>query len=582
MVDDDEDSDDQFPAVEVVKATKPQQPFWIQVPELKKQKEKPAKTDSEGLVVGPKEDVKLGDFKEKAWKVVSKYDDKGILSKIIQRAENTALDQITLGDLAAMSPEFAREMRKIMTRKRVPVKNSNLGKALQEGGQYAFMEDSPQFDLEDEVIPLSALQQVDWCYLSSEEDPGLEPGVLVCGDPVLQYMSTLADSEKAKPIVAAMDSASLRVVFPLVNGRQRVECIVDNGSQIVSMALKIAEAIGLMWDPDVQIFMQSANGQLKKSVGLARNVPFLFGDIPVYLQVHIIDQPAYDVLLGRPFDVLTESLVENRKDGSQTITIRDPNADPPRRCSIPTFARGSLSTVVKPKPTVKMESNMSSGLKGLESGPAAWGFKTEGQKELDSKPKTTWDGKPKRMEDSSQAASSSREPVLEKNSPPVKVLRRKVSVEEVEDEPYIPSQDAKVGEGLIDLMRGPKSDLGKPAKEKGKGPEVVKPSAKAPVPPKHDFTNWKSKKSGFSQAQQRAEEQNKALWDDLPSLEPGEDTDEEDVSEGDDGYDPDFDRGPGFNSFSQKLWEELTQGIDPEGKLENVAFTVREDPDGSL
>jgi hypothetical protein len=59
----------------------------------------------------------------------------------------------------------------------------------------------------------------------------------------------------------------------------------------------------------------------------------------IYLQVHVIDQPAYQVLLGRPFDILTESIVQNRKDGSQSITIRDPNQQ--RRITLPTYTRGA-------------------------------------------------------------------------------------------------------------------------------------------------------------------------------------------------------------------------------------------------
>ncbi len=52
---------------------------------------------------------------------------------------------------------------------------------------------------------------------------------------------------------------------------------------------------------------------------------FLFGDITLYLQVHVIWQSAYDILLGRPFDTLTQSIVHNYADENQTITIHDPN-----------------------------------------------------------------------------------------------------------------------------------------------------------------------------------------------------------------------------------------------------------------
>ena len=49
------------------------------------------------------------------------------------------------------------------------------------------------------------------------------------------------------------------------------------------------------------------------------------GDIMLYVQIHIIRSPAYDILLGRPFDVLTESVVRNFTNEDQTITIFDPN-----------------------------------------------------------------------------------------------------------------------------------------------------------------------------------------------------------------------------------------------------------------
>ncbi len=63
------------------------------------------------------------------------------------------------------------------------------------------------------------------------------------------------------------------------------------------------------WDPGYTINLQSTNKGIERTLGLARNVPFLFGEATVYLQVHIVRDPAYKVLLGRPFDALTESQV---------------------------------------------------------------------------------------------------------------------------------------------------------------------------------------------------------------------------------------------------------------------------------
>lgn len=108
----------------------------------------------------------------------------------------------------------------------------------------------------------------------------------------------------------------------------------------------VALALNIAWDPDVRIMMQSANKTLAKTEGLARNVPFLLGDmLTVYLQVHIIKNPAYDVLLGRPFDTLTKSIVKNSPDGGQTIVVTDPNSL--KRVEIPTFEKGTRRLATK-------------------------------------------------------------------------------------------------------------------------------------------------------------------------------------------------------------------------------------------
>ncbi|KAJ7654887.1 hypothetical protein B0H17DRAFT_1146580 [Mycena rosella] len=160
-------------------------------------------------------------------------------------------------------------------------------------------------------------------------------------DAYTQYLEALGDDEKPRQIIVAGDSASLRVIYPIVNKCSVVECVTDSGSQIVSMSYEQAKESKLVWDPDIQIFMQSANGSLEKSVGLAKNVAFQFGDITVYLQVHIIRGPAYKILLGRPFEILTESTVQNHPDGSQTLTMKDPNSQ--KRCMMPTHPRGKIS-----------------------------------------------------------------------------------------------------------------------------------------------------------------------------------------------------------------------------------------------
>jgi len=52
----------------------------------------------------------------------------------------------------------------------------------------------------------------------------------------------------------------------------------------------------------------------------------------LYIQ-YIYPQPTYEILLGRPFDILMESVVRNFANEEQTITIFDP---PRARVTVPT------------------------------------------------------------------------------------------------------------------------------------------------------------------------------------------------------------------------------------------------------
>ncbi|KNZ76603.1 hypothetical protein J132_09347 [Termitomyces sp. J132] len=77
------------------------------------------------------------------------------------------------------------------------------------------------------------------------------------------------------------------------------------------MALDEALCLGLTCNTDICLRMESANSQVNTSVGLAKNVPFTFAEgFTIYLQVHIFVKPAYTVLLGCPFDTLTESNIQ--------------------------------------------------------------------------------------------------------------------------------------------------------------------------------------------------------------------------------------------------------------------------------
>jgi hypothetical protein len=199
-----------------------------------------------------------------------------------------------------------------------------------------------------QVVDIKDLPEVDTFEVLLQAEGDLEAGAVVHRDATVVFHQDVAPGDRDKVIIVANTSEALRSVYPVINKKEEVECILDPGSQIVAMDSRIAVGVGVNWDPDTTILMQSANGQLKKTLGLARNVPFAFGNLTVYLQLHIIEKAPYTILLGRPFDTLTESEVRNEADGYQELVLKCPNTG--ERITVGTHPRGQGKQIRIPGP----------------------------------------------------------------------------------------------------------------------------------------------------------------------------------------------------------------------------------------
>ena len=168
----------------------------------------------------------------------------------------------------------------------------------------------------------------------------LPEGSTIIPNPIETYYKSLKHGQDPDldRLTVAKESTAIRSLYALVASSQKIECTVDPGCQIIAMAESVCHLLGLAYDPRVHLNMESANGTFDWSLGLAHNVSFVIGDIMLYFQVHVIASPSYAILLGRPFDVLTESVIRNFANEDQTITITDPNSS--KQCTIPTFPRG--------------------------------------------------------------------------------------------------------------------------------------------------------------------------------------------------------------------------------------------------
>ena len=236
----------------------------------------------------------------------------------IEKLVETVLDleiNIPLRSLAGVSGAIQKEIRKQMTKTRQPVE---IAEDTVPAKQYIRLED----------VQTTFSQRV---YDTTSE------GCIVADDPVLQYLSDHADANPSDLIVGNA-SEPLRAIYTTINQVGQEECLLDNGSMIVSMAKEVAVQLGLTWDPSIQINMESASNHVEKTLGLARNVSFSVGGLDLLLQVHILEAPPYRVLLGRPFDTHASSIIQTRPDGASELVLTDPNTK--RIAIIPTYKRG--------------------------------------------------------------------------------------------------------------------------------------------------------------------------------------------------------------------------------------------------
>jgi hypothetical protein len=244
----------------------------------------------------------------------------------IERLVETVMDleiSIPLRSLAGVSNAVQKEIRKQVTKTRWPAEAEAKVNIL------TTEEAKPLIKVE--TLPMSSYM------VMSEVSDEIPEGYLVGADPVLQFLSDNKDGEP-RDLIVAKQFEPLRAIYMNINRMGQEECLLDDGSMIVSMSKEVATQLGLTWDPGLQINMESASKHVDRTLGLARNVRFAVGGLDFYLQVHILESPPYRVLLGRPFATLASCMHRTKPDGSSEVTLLDPNTK--ATATVPTYERG--------------------------------------------------------------------------------------------------------------------------------------------------------------------------------------------------------------------------------------------------
>ena len=247
-------------------------------------------TRSKGAVAQPeKEEGKTQQERttrpEPQYRYVTPIEDPALISKIAKQSLDTAIT-ISTRELLSVAPDIRRHIKDQLITKRIPT------------GASAFFESIENEDAE--------------------------------GDPV-----TVANVVTEKTIVAK-HVEELRVIDVLINGI-KVIATVDDGSQILSVRQDVWEKIGLPIRSDKVMVMESANKTKDETMGLLQDLKINIGGYDFYVQVQVVRDAPYEMLLGRPFFTLTQATHKHYANGESRLTLIDPNTQ--AKITLPTRGR---------------------------------------------------------------------------------------------------------------------------------------------------------------------------------------------------------------------------------------------------
>lgn len=136
---------------------------------------------------------------------------------------------------------------------------------------------------------------------------------------------------------------TIRTIDVRLNNSVNVDAIVDEGSQIVGLNSKVWAKLGIPARADHLMEMEAANASKSFTQGLLSHLKVTVGGCDFYLQVQVVENASYNMLLGRPFHVLAEAGEKHFANGAATLTLTDPNTG--AVVTVPTKARGKAQDV---------------------------------------------------------------------------------------------------------------------------------------------------------------------------------------------------------------------------------------------
>ena len=111
----------------------------------------------------------------------------------------------------------------------------------------------------------------------------------------------------------------------LVDGKYPVECMLDSGAQLIAMQRAILTELSqypqFPLKPTKTNNMGAANHSRSSTLRTLENVLLKFGAVELYIQVQVVEDAPFDILLGQPFFAVTRAQTSHSTTREQLIML---------------------------------------------------------------------------------------------------------------------------------------------------------------------------------------------------------------------------------------------------------------------
>ncbi|KAL5514796.1 hypothetical protein ACEPAG_2112 [Sanghuangporus baumii] len=150
----------------------------------------------------------------------------------------------------------------------------------------------------------------------------------------------------AEDISVTPPNIPLREIEVWLDDKIEVKALLDSGSTFVAMPKDVWKDLGSPTIMSQAITVETANRQISQSAGLIPQVRLTIGSFSIVLQVQVVEQAPFQLLLGQPFFVHTRAQVVDETDDNQTLYVTNPDTN--ETMSIPTVRRAAGNEKQRP------------------------------------------------------------------------------------------------------------------------------------------------------------------------------------------------------------------------------------------